>query len=381
MTKTADVVIIGGGVQGCSIAYNLAKRGCRNVVLFEKGYLASGGTGRCGAGVRHQFGTEVNCRLAIENIKSFEHLNEELGYDGDVEFEQGGYLLIAYSEGQLNQFQKNVALQRILGIDSYILTPGEIREVVPALDLEGVLGASYCPKDGHLNPFHTTQAYAFFNDTATTEIYTYTEVTGIKTRDGRVMAVVTDKGEVETRVVVNVAGGHGAVVGQMAGLDIPMYSERHQILVTEPVEHVLDPMVLCFDDGTYWKQTPHGSFLMGIGDPHEVKGLEMRSSWQFLREMAGKITRHMPILGEVRVVRQWAGLYDITPDSQVILGPTPVEGFYVDVGWSGHGFQFAPSAGRVMAEMILGNKPFIDVSVLGYDRFARGALVPEPACV
>ncbi|MCD6362480.1 MAG: FAD-binding oxidoreductase [Synergistetes bacterium] len=381
MKKNADVVIIGGGVHGCSLAYHLAKKGCKDVVLLEQEYLTYGGTGRSAAGVRHQFGTEINCKLAIYNIQCFENLEEELGYQGTIEFEQGGYLWIAYTESQLEQLKKNVELQNSLGIPSKILSPDEIKEVVPHLNIEDVIGASFCEKDGHVNPFYVTIAYAEAAQRLGVEIYTYTKATGLKMEDGEIKGVYTDKGFISTPVVVNCAGPWGKEIGKWAGIDIPMYSERHQILITEPLERTLNCMILCLDDGSYWKQNPTGGFMLGIGDPHEVKGLKQNASWQFLEEAARKILSKMPILKEVRVVRQWAGLYDITPDSQVILGPTDVKGFYLNLGWSGHGLQFAPSIGRALSEVILGEEPFIDISPFYIERFKTGKLIPEPACI
>lgn len=379
--RTADVIVIGGGVHGCSVAYNLCRLGGLKVSLFERGYLASGATGRSAAGVRHQFGTEINCRLAIWNVKLFEGLAEDLGYPHDLEFSQGGYLLLADTPGQLAQFERNVALQRSLGIPSAILLQAEVADVAPSLNVDGVLGASFCHKDGHINPFHLTWAYARAAQRLGARLHPFCEVEGIIEDGGRVRGVRTAGGALEAPVVVVCAGAHGADLAGKVGLEVPLYAERHQILVTEPVAHFLDPLVLCFGDGTYFKQTPHGSLLIGIGDPAEQKGYGQESSWQFLEEAARLIIHHLPALAGVRVVRQWAGLYDITPDSQAIVGPTEVEGLWLDVGWSGHGLQFAPSIGLILSQLILGQTPLVDVSPFQLGRFEAGELVPEPACI
>jgi len=381
VARTADVVIVGGGVHGCAVAYHLCRLGGLRVSLFERGYLAGGATGRSAAGVRHQFGTEINCRLAIWNIRLLEGLAEELEYPHDLEFTQGGYLLLAYTPGQLEQFERNVALQRSLGIPSEILTPEEVARVAPALNLDGVLGASFCLRDGHVNPFHLTWAYARAAQRLGAEIHCFCPVHAIVSDGSRVRGVYTASGRVEAPVVVICAGAEGAELARAAGVDVPVYGERHQILVTEPVAHFLDPMVLCFEDGSYFKQTPHGSLLMGIGSPFEPKGYGQGSSWHFLEEMATRIVRHLPALAGVRVVRQWAGLYDITPDSQAIVGPAPLEGLWLDLGWSGHGLQFAPSIGLILAQLILDQSPLVDVSPFRPGRFAAGELIPEPACV
>ncbi len=384
MPKKANVVIIGGGIHGCSIAYHLAKKGFADVVLLEKDYLASGGTGRSAAGIRHQFGTEINIRLAATSVKMMENLIRETEYPHDIFLMQGGYMMLAYSETQLEQFKKNAELQNtLMGVNTQILSVEEVAKIVPGINREGLFGASFNERDGHIDPFHATQAYADAARRLGVDIYTKTQVVDIKTQGHRVTGVVTAKGEViEAPVVVNAAGPYGALIGKMVGLDIPLYPERHQILVTEPVEMFLPCMVISFTHGTYFKQTPHGSLLMGVGDPeHEVKDFNEEATWQFLKDVAKKITFHLPILKEVRVVRQWSGLYDITPDHQAILGDTDIEGLYLDIGWSGHGLQLGPVVGKLMAQVIAGEKPEIDISVLHLNRFKTGKLIPEPACV
>ena len=382
MRKHAEVVIIGGGVNGVAIAYELAKRGCTDVVVLEKEYLASGATGRCGAGVRQQWGTEMNLRMSIESVKMFETMNKDLDYDGDIEFKQGGYLLVAYTEEGWEQFKKNVALQRQYGLDVKLCTPEEAKEIVPHLNTEGLLGATFNQTDGHCNPFLVTDAYAKAARRLGVEINTYTEVTGIRVEDGKIVGVETDKGYISCSKVVNAAGGHGAIISSMAGVDIPVYPERHQILVTEPVAPLQGPMVMSFHHHLYCQQTPHGSFIMGLGDPTEKPGLNIRASWQFLEEMAQKVTHLLPPLRDIRVVRQWAGLYDMTPDRTPILGGTPeLGGYYMAVGFSGHGFMLAPMTGVLMAEHILGLPTSLPIEKIDLGRFARGELFYEPSVV
>lgn len=382
MIKTADVVIIGGGISGVAIAYNLAKKGVKNIVVIEKSYLASGATGRCGAGVRQQWGTEMNCRVAMESIKFFETANEELEYNRDIEFKQGGYLIVASTEKEDLQFQKNVALQRSLGMEVEYMTPKEATKIVPYLNTEGLTSATFCQKDGHLNPFLATDAYAKAAERLGVKIYTYTEVLGISTSNGKVTSVLTNAGEIFTNTVVNAAGGYSKNIAEMVNVDIPVYSERHQILVTEPVEPTQGPMVMSFSKNIYCQQTPHGSFVMGRGDNTEPRDLRITSSWNFLDEMAKTVTELLPPLGKLRVVRQWAGLYNLTPDRQPIYGAVDnVEGFYMAVGYSGHGFMFAPMTGLLMSEIILGEETSIDISSLDLGRFARNELVFEPSVV
>ena len=384
MKSSAEIVVIGGGVVGSAIAYHLALNGMTDVVLLERSHLAAGSTGRCGAGVRQQWGTEMNCRLSTGSCHDLETLNEDLSYVADIEFVQNGYLLVAYTESQVEQFRKNVQLQNSLGIASRLVTPEEAKEIVPHLNIEPLLAATFYQKDGHANPFHVTQAYADAARRLGVEINLYTTVTDILTENGRVVGVRTDKGDIACKTIVDAAGGQAKLIADMAGVDLPTISERHQILVTEPVEAFQGPMVMSFHHNTYCQQTPHGSFIMGIGDPNEPKGQEIRSSWQFLKEMSDKITNMLPPLRDLRIVRQWAGLYHLTPDKQPILGSTPqLEGFEMALGFSGHGFMIAPMTARLMAAHILGlDHPDIEiVSKLTVERFARGELIIEPSVV
>jgi len=382
MRNTAGVVIIGGGISGCSIAYNLAKKGVRDVVVIERNYLASGSTGRCGAGIRTQWGTEMNCHLAKYSVEFFETAVEELGYEGDIEFKQGGYLLVATTPKEESQFRRNVELQNRMGIPSRLCTPAEAKEIVPCLDERRLTMATYCKKDGHLNPFHTTQAFAGAARRLGVTFLPCTSVTGVAVRGGRVEGVETDKGFIATRVIVNAAGGYSAEIGRMAGVDLPVVPERHHILVTEPVEPMLEPMVMSFSLNIYCQQTPHGSFIMGRGDDGEPRDGRITSTWSFLEEMARTCVGLMPPLGKLSVLRQWAGLYENSPDRQPIYGPVDeVEGLYLACGFSGHGFMFAPATGLIVSGQILGEESRWDVEKLSLGRFARGELVHEPSVV
>ncbi|WP_432666150.1 FAD-binding oxidoreductase [Wukongibacter baidiensis] len=382
MIKTADVVVVGGGISGVAIAYNLAKKGVKNVAVIEKGYLASGATGRCGAGIRQQWGTEMNCKIAKFACELFENANEELMYDGDIEFKQGGYLLLASTEKEHEQFKKNIELQNSLGIPSRLLSLEEAKEIVPFLNTDGLVSTAFCQKDGHLNPFLTTDAFARAAERLGVKIYKYIEVIDIITENGRIKGVKTDKGDISTNVVVNAAGGRSQVIAKMAGVDLPVYSERHQILVTEAIDPVLDPMVMSFSLNLYCQQVPHGGIIMGRGDEGEPRDLRVTSGWHFLEEMTKTITRVLPPLKNVRMIRQWAGLYNITPDRQPILGEAPgVEGFYLAVGFSGHGFMFGPATGVLLAESILGEETTLPIDMLHMNRFEKGELIFEPSVV
>lgn len=379
-SNRVDVAVIGGGVHGCSTAYHLVKKGL-SVALFERDYISSGGSGRSAAGLRYQFGTEVNIRLAQYNMKVIPHLQKELEYEADLEYDPAGYLWIAYSECQLEQLEKNVKLQQSLGSPTEFLTPQGIHEVAPHLNLEGMLGASFCKYDGHVNPHTLCFAYADAAARLGAEIHKKTSVTGIIMKNGKAAGVHTDRGDWEADAVVCCAGPWSVEMGKMVGLDVPIEPERHQILITEPVERMRHPMTLCLDDGSYWKQCPNGTFMLGWGNPDEIKDTSYEAGWSYLEEVTSRVIAKMPILSGVRIVRQWTGPYDNTPDFQAIVGPTPVEGFYLDCGWSGHGLQFGPSVGRIMAEFVNGEKPFIDVHRFRFTRFEENDLFFEPACI
>ncbi|MDD3831119.1 MAG: FAD-binding oxidoreductase [Clostridia bacterium] len=382
MNKSASVVIIGGGISGNAIAYELAKRGQKDIVLLEKKFLTAGSTGRCGAGIRMQWGTKLNCIMSKYSVERYEHLNEELDYEHDIEFKQGGYLMCAATSKEMEQFALNVKLQNSLGIPSRMITPQEALEIIPYINTDYMIGGAFCQKDGHLNPFHTTQAFANAAQRLGVCIEKFTTVTGIDVDNGKVIGVQTDKGYIATNVVVDCAGGYSQYIAKMAGIDLPLYSQRHQILVTEPVEPLQGPMFMGFAHNIYCQQSPHGSFIMGRGDDEEPKDGRITSGWTFLEEMAKNCVKLLPLLKDLTVVRQWSGLYNMSPDKQPIYGHAPnVEGFYMASGFSGHGFMFGPVTGVVMAEMILGLSPTVDASQLCFDRFEKGQLFIEPSVV
>jgi sarcosine oxidase subunit beta len=382
MKSAADVVIIGGGISGAATAYYLANKGVQNIVLLEKDYISSGATGRCGAGIRQQWGTEMNCIIAKHSCEVFEKAQEELGYEHDLEFKQGGYLLLASTERELEQFRKNVALQNSLGIESRLLTLPEAQEIVPILNTCGLTGAAFHQKDGHLNPFHATMAYIQAAKRLGAEIETDTLVQDIQVSNGRIAQVRTNRGDIHTPIVVNAAGGWSQQIAAMAGVELPLYSKRHEILVTEPIDPILNPMVISFSLNFYCQQVPHGGVVMGMGDDNAPRDLRQTSTWQFLEQILSRVTQVLPPLENVRVLRQWAGLYNMSPDRQPIYGPVDeVEGLYIAAGFSGHGFMFGPSTGLIMAEYILGEELSLPVKPLTLNRFKEGRLIMEPSVV
>lgn len=367
MKDKADVVIIGGGVTGCGTAYNLAKKGVTDVVLLERNFLCYGATGRCGGGIRQQFTTEANIKLAMESVRLFEGLSQELGID--IEYDQGGYLIITY-EDEVDQFKKNVKLQNKMGLKSKFITPEEAREIVPLLNIEPIAGATFCQTDGHANPFKVVQGYARKAAEMGVEINKFTEVIGIETEDDQITAVETNKGTIETDTVVNAAGAYSRNIAAMLGIDIPNKPYRHEILVTESVEHVLDPMIISFKTGIYFSQQKCGAIIGGIGDPDEPSSYNISGGLLFLKRMARTMMELVPAFGHLNVLRQWAGLYDVTPDAQPILGWTDgVEGLCQANGYSGHGFMIAPKATELIAELIVDGKTSMPIDDLNLRRF------------
>ena len=381
MKNRAECVIIGGGVVGAAIAYYLAKGGMTDTVLVEADYLSSGATGRCGGGIRQQWSTEANTKLAIESVREFSTLEDEL--DADIEFLQGGYLVLAYTEEDEAQFEKNVALQQGLGLDVVKLTPDEIRErVVPQLNTEGVRMATYCPSDASANPFLTTHAYANAARRLGVQVELFTRVNRVLTDGGRVTGVETSRGTISAPLVVNVAGSHSVPIAKTAGVDLPITPCRRQILVTEPLERFFDPMIISFSFGIYFRQVRHGSVIGGFGDPDEPPGFNQTSSLEFLTTMSSKLAFLMPRLRSVKVVRQWGGLYDLTPDAQPILGETDgVEGFFQASGFSGHGFMIAPKVASLVASVVAGTEPDLDISRLNARRFTEGPVTTDKSVV
>ncbi|MGE0003914.1 MAG: NAD(P)/FAD-dependent oxidoreductase [Candidatus Izemoplasmatales bacterium] len=364
------IVIIGAGISGTSIAYHLAKAGEQNILVLEKAYLTAGATGRCGAGIRQQWGTEANCVLAKKSIEFFEGAKEELEYDGDIEFKQEGYLILATTPEEDLLFDRNVALQNRLGIPTKKCTIEEALKIVPHLNPKAFVSATYCQTDGHLNPFKMTEAFYLAAEKKGVAFHFFEEVVGIQTGVHPRFTIQTNKQAYECDILIDAAGGYAAEIAKMVNVDIPVYSENHEILVTEPIELMQGPMVMSFSKNLYCQQVPHGSFLMGRTTPHQAHGHDISSSWEFLDEMSKTIMDIAPKIGELRVVRQWGGSYNNSPDKQPILSDVhEVPGFYVACGFSGHGFMFSPMTGSLMASLVLGTKPEVDMAMFHLDRF------------
>jgi len=377
-----NVLIIGAGISGVSIAYNLALKGVKDIHVVDRGYFTAGATGRCGAGVRQQWNTALNCILAKKSIDFFTHAQEILHYQKDLEFKQEGYLILATTPIEQAQFEKNVQLQNSLDIPSKVVTNQQACAIVEHLNPNAFLSATFCQTDGHLNPFKMTEAYFLAAKRLGVTFSFFEEVRSLVRKGSTITTVFTQKNTYYPQVVVNAAGGYAQTIAKMADIELPIYSENHEILATEPIEKIQGPMVISFSKNIYCQQVPHGSFLMGRSDPHVAKNQSVESTWQFLDHMAKTVTEILPLIGKLRVVRQWGGLYNMSPDRQPILGGTSeVENLYLACGFSGHGFMFAPMTGLLLSECILNEAPSLDLSSLHLDRFKNQSIVIEKSVV
>lgn len=380
MKDKAEVVIVGAGVNGLGIAYRLAERGFTDVVVLEKGYLGSGASGRNTGGVRQQWATKENIILARESVKIFEKLSDELNFN--IMFRQTGYLILIWSEEELEQFKKNVKLQNSLGVPSKIISPEKAKEIVPPLNIENVIAATFCKKDGVLHPFALILAYQRALKRMGIEINTFTEVVDIKTEKGEIKEVVTNRGNIKTNIVVNAAGPESPLIAKMVGVDLPIKPYRHEIMVSEPLQPVLNPMILSFKHSLYVTQTNRGEIIGGIGNPKEKPGYDIRGTVDFIELFARALTEIMPQMKYVNLLRQWAGLYDVTPDARPILGYTEGVHEMIQVnGFSGHGVMLNPIVAKLIAELIIDGKTSIDIEPLNLNRFKEMGEVKESLVV
>jgi len=365
-------VIVGGGCMGASVAYHLTRRGVADIVLVERErMLGAGSTGRNAGGVRHQFSNAENIRLSIESIRAIEHFADEVGYA--VDFHQDGYLFLLSAPSSVEVFRKNVALQRSLGIEVDWLDAADAARLAPGLDASGVLAATFCGRDGIADPNGVTMGFAKAAQAAGAAIERDTEVTGIRVDGGRVRGVDTSRGRIDAPIVVNAAGPHARQVGRLAGVDVPVDPYRRHIFiaagVAAPPTHL---MVIDFDTTFYYHREGAG-ILFGMGDRDETPTFDMTVQWDFLPHVIDVAVRRLPALAGASIARAWAGLYEMTPDHNPIVGPVPeVRGLFTIAGFSGHGFQHSPAAGRILADLVTGRDPQFDVAPFALERFAAG---------
>ncbi|MEO8679843.1 MAG: FAD-binding oxidoreductase [Vicinamibacterales bacterium] len=382
MKNTAGVVVVGGGCMGCSVAWHLAQLGLTDVVLIEREpQLAAGSTGKNAGGVRHQFSHPANIALSVESIAMMADFEARVGLP--IDFHQDGYLFLVSKAANEATFRKNVALQQAHGVDVQWLSPAEARALAPGLDVNGVRGATYCAADGVADPNGVTMGFARGAQAKGVEIVRDTEVTGIRLDGGRVAEVRTSHGNIATPMVVNAAGPWAKSIGRMCGVDVPVEPERRHIFIATPsrggswddATHrgtVPTSKLLVIDfESTFYFHREGGGVLFGMGDPDEKPGFDITVRWDFLPKVIEVAMRRLPALAEAAVSHAWAGLYEMTPDHNPIIGPsTDVDGFFTIAGFSGHGFQHAPAAGRILADVMTGRDPKFDLSPFELDRFS-----------
>jgi len=378
MEKTADIVIIGGGVVGVSIAYHLALRKAGKIILLEKGQLGEGSTSRCVGGIRTQFSTEINIRFSLESLKIFEKFEEEFGVN--PEFKRIGYLFLATTETEIRVFKENVKLQKKFGIPVEFLNSDEIERRWPYLRMDDILGGTFCSWDGYAGPSEVLSGFAAAAKRAGVKIYEGMEATAILLKGGGVNGVRIKEEEISTSIVVNAAGPFAASIGEMAGVKIPVKPLRRQVFVTAPY-HLTDqpiPLTIDFHRGWYFRPEVDGFLLSGPLDLEP--SFNTNIDYEAMAEASENAIYRVPALEKARIARGWAGLYEISPDNHAILGKVPeVEGFILANGFSGHGFQHSPAVGKVIAELIVeGKSKTIDISPLSIERFEKGELILEP---
>ena len=379
LPKTADIVIIGGGCMGASTAYYLAERGAKNVVLLEREkFLAMGSTGRNAGGVRYQFSTEVNIRLSLFSLDVISHFEELFGISAS--YRPIGYLFLVTTPAQVATFKANVELQHRVGVPWVrYLEPKEIAQLAPLVNLENVIGGTFCPRDGLADPNSVTQGFAKGATQRGVKIETETTVTAIKTEGGRISAVITNRGEIAARTVVNCAGPWAAQIGKMAGLDIPIEPVRRQFFTTDALPGLRDH-VFTIEFATSLYFHPEGAgLLVGMSNADEKPRDTYAIDEEFHLKTLERALYRLPLLEHARVASQTAGLYEVTPDAEPIIGQArALPGFYIAAGFSGHGFQHSPATGKVMSELIIdGAAKTVDVSMLDLERFSEGRLIRE----
>jgi sarcosine oxidase subunit beta len=374
LPRTADVVIIGGGVMGTSTAYHLASRGCRDVVLIEREeFLSMGSTGRCAGGIRYQFSTEINIRLSLISLEMLDRFKDEM--EQDISLNYCGYLFLLTREDEMTVFGRDVELQHRLGIDTKMLTPDDIHRMVPLLNMDGIIGGTLYERDGLADPPGVVQGYAKQAGHLGAKILTGVAATDIKVDKGRVQSVVTTQGEIATPMVVNATGPWAAQVGRWVGIDLPVLPVRRQISVTAPIPAIPHdfPFTIEFTRSLYFHRES-GGILTGMSNPDEPPGFDQSVDKEWRVKHLTAAAERLPILEEAQILSDWAGLYEVSPDAHPILGRiADIEGFVVITGFSGHGFMHGPVTGLLMAEEILDGKAHtLDIAPLRFDRFQRG---------
>ena len=394
MRSRAKVVVVGAGIMGLATAWNLARRGLTDVLVVDRSYLCAGASGRNGGGVRAQFSTETNIRLMRESIAICREFAATMGIN--VWFRQGGYLFLARSDAKAEALEASVALQNRCGLPTRLLEPRDALRYVPELSVEGVTRASFNPEDGVVFPWAFVWGYAKAAQDLGVEIAPFTDVAGLVIEGSRVTGVrlrptrlgqmtrneeVVPAGEefvVECDELVVCAGAWSPEIARMAGLSLPNKPHRHEICSTEPLKPWLKPLVADLTNGLYFSQSTRGEIVGGIGQDRVPEGIDQRSSVEFLAKYSRSLVRAVPRLARVKVLRQWAGCYDLTPDANPIVGRVKEpENLTLACGFMGHGFMMAPVMGRLLAEHVHTGQTSELFERWSLDRFRTGKLLHE----
>ncbi len=380
MRKHYDVVIIGGGIQGLSLAYYLARDGSQQVVVFEKSYLGSGASGRNGEMIRSAFGSREWIGLWDKSLHLWEDLAADIGFN--VMFTRHGYMVLATNPEEFDSLKQNQKTQRELGLKTTLLDAEDVLRLIPAMNPDVIAGGLLQASAGFARHDAAIWGYARAARRLGVDIFPFTEVKDIVVQSGCVRTVKTSGGEVETRTVVNAAGAHDRRIAQMVGLELPTETHRVEIMVTEPLKPFLlkavsSPGLLC-----YMHQSARGEFIGGAERDDFVPSTSMRNSLGTTCAIASKYVRIFPQLAGVRMMRQWTGLVSQTPDHAPIIGSVPeIEGFLLSVAWSGYGFMGGPGGGKALSEYILSGDLPPEIRPFNAERFKTGALVIEPAII
>lgn len=379
LPNKADVVVIGGGIIGLSVAYYLGLKGVKEVLLLERGMMGQGSTGKCAGGIRSQFSTEINVKFSLLSRSVFDSFEEN--FQVDPEFHRVGYLFLASREGQWEQLRRNARLLEQHGVAPQLLEPDEIARRWSFLEVGDLLGGSYSPDDGYAGPYEVLQGFAKGARRLGVRLVEGVEVTSILVSGGRVRGVQTSQGPtVAADWVVNAAGPQAGLVASMAGVDLPVKPYRRQLFFTEPFPHLPEQFPLTIDLELGWYMRREGKGLLLSGPQDQESSFNEKVDFDSKEWTAERSLHRCPILEKAHIARGWAGLYEVSPDHHAIIGEFPeLRGFLCVSGFSGHGFQHSPAAGMVAAELIVdGKASSIDIHPLRPTRFREGDLIHEP---
>lgn len=376
LPEEARVVVIGAGIQGLAVAYNLALRGVERIVVVDKTYLCGGASGRNGGGVRAQWSSETNIRLMRESIRLCEEFATKMRIN--VWFRQGGYLFLARSERMARLLSASTELQREHHLPTRMIDAAAAKKLAPELDTSSVVAASYNPDDGVVFPWPFVWGYARECRRLGVELHTHTTVTRLETTGGRISGVVTDRGTIKTAQVICAAGAWSPEITRTVGVELPSHPHRHEICSTEPLKPFLKPLIGDLESGLYFSQSMRGEIVGGISNAKVPSGLDQGSSLRFLALYSRALTRTMPILSGVRVLRQWSGCYDITPDGNPLVGEVDeMPGLILISGFMGHGFMIAPIMGELLAKHMLHGEERELFERWNLRRYREGKLLSE----